>query len=238
MSSSSDPRFGEHVYARYYRNISSIAAKTLSSSTDGWKERGTSLSGPGSNAEETIGIRIVLPVLLPLLEVRSILDVPCGDFNYMREVLNATQHSITYHGMDIVNPLVLQLEATFGSATHASRHRISFSRFDLASGYLWPADLVVVRDVLFHFTEDRANDVLRRVAESGCRFALVTYFPRVDNKAAASKYRAGRGFSSYASWNLEQAPFGLPPPILSIGKDGARLDRVVGLWRCANLRPK
>ena len=67
--------------------------------------------------------------------------------------------------------------------------------------------------------------------------SLVTYFPRVDNKAAARKYRAGRGFSSYASWNLEMAPFGLPPPLLSIGWDGSRADRVVGLWPCANLRP-
>jgi len=239
-TSTADRRFGEGVYARYYRNMSSIARKTPDSEADGRKERGTSLSGPGSNAEETVGVRTVLPVLLALLKVRTMIDVPCGDFNYMRAVLNAnaTPHGIAYHGMDIVTTLVQQLEATFGtaSASHKMRHHISFSRFDLASEYLWPVDLVIVRDILFHFTAERANDVLRRVGESGCRFALVTYFPRVHNNVAARKYQAGKGFSSYASWNLEQAPFALPPPLLSIGWDGARADRVVGLWPCGSLQ--
>jgi hypothetical protein len=245
QSTSDRMHFGEHMYAKYYRNLSSIARKTLDSAADGRKTRGNSLSGPGSNAEETVGLRAVLPILLSRLRVRSILDVPCGDFNYMREVLgaDATPHGITYHGMDIVSALVQQLEATFGTTTevrggarqHAKKHRISFSHFDLGSMYLWPSDLVIVRDILFHFTAARANDVLRRVGESGCRFALITEFPRADNRLQARKYHAGRGFSSYASWNLEQTPFGLPTPIVSIGQDGNRPDRVVGLWSCASL---
>ena len=91
-----------------------------------------------------------------------------------------------------------------------------------------------LRDVLFHFDAKRANAVLRRVGESGCRFALVTYFPRVLNRDVVHKFHAGRGFSSYASWNFELAPFELPPPLLSIGRDGNRPDRVVGLWSCAS----
>ena len=237
-------KFAEEKYAVYYRNLSSIVTKTLSDAPEGKSQRGNSLSGPGSTAEETVGVRTVLPHLLALLGIRSILDVPCGDFNYMRDILNApaTPASISYRGMDIVTTLVQQLEATFGTRAsnsttrHTRRHRISFGRFDLAEEYLWPADLVILRDILFHFDAARAQGVLRRVALSGCRFVLVTYFPSVDNERAARKYRAGHGFKSYASWNLEGAPFAMPPPLLSIGQDGNRPDRVVGLWECASLQ--
>ena len=113
-----DRLFGEHVYERYYRNLSSLATKTLESKVDGRLERGTSLSGPGSNAEETVGLRTALPVLLSLLHIRSIIDVPCGDFNYMRAVLTApaTPPGIRYTGLDIVASLVRQLDYTFGTS--------------------------------------------------------------------------------------------------------------------------
>ena len=174
----SDPHFSERVYSGYYSNLT-FAGKTLASPTESRQSRGTSLSGPGSNAEETAGVRTVLPVLLSLMRVRTVLDVPCGDFNYMREVLSAaaTPPGIVYQGLDIVSSLVAELQATFGTPSERpngpSPHRISFGRFDLALEYLWPADLVVVRDVLFHFSAERAAMVLRRIAASGCRYALI-----------------------------------------------------------------
>ena len=241
-----DGRFAERVYTTYYRNLTTLAHKTLESKVDGRHERGNSLSGPGSNAEETIGVRTVLPSLLALLHMRTVIDVPCGDFNYMRAVLSdpITPPGIEYTGLDIVSPLVAQLQATFGSAQsspgaagggHSKRHHLSFARFDLATDYLWPVDLVVVRDILFHFELSRANRVMQRVGRSGCRFVMITTFPRGHNRASARKYHAGRGFSSFASWNLEDEPFSLPPPLLYIGRDGSRPDRAMGLWRCEDL---
>lgn len=241
--------FSEDKYAHYYHNLSSLADKDLTSAPEGKRERGTSLSGPGSNAEQTVGVRMVLPVLLSLLGARSMIDVPCGDFNYMRTVLHAasTPAGIEYTGLDIVAPLVEQLQTTFGSAQakgatrphakgHAKGHAISFARFDLSLEYLWPADVVVVRDILFHFDLPRANAVLRRIGLSGCRVALITTFPRGSNSLSSRKYRIGHGFNSYASWNLEDAPFSLPPPLISVGEDGGRTDRIMGLWPCATLR--
>jgi len=147
-------RFGEGVYARYYRNMSSIASKTLDSVADGRKGRGTSLSVRHPGSKEEVGIRTVLPGLLALLKVRTTIDVPCGDFNYMRQMLNknATPQGIAYHGMDInVTPLASCSSSKRRGhlwhravSSHTMRHRISFLRFDLASEYLWPVDLVTV----------------------------------------------------------------------------------------------
>jgi len=142
MGVSTDRRYSEQTYAKYYANFNeTITNKTLQSKSDGRGMRGTSLSGPGSNAEETVGVRAALPALLALLGVRSIIDAPCGDFNYMREVLSAplTPSRITYTGLDIVASLAAQLQDKFASDQrgNAKRHRISFAQFDITQ-VNWP----------------------------------------------------------------------------------------------------
>jgi hypothetical protein len=83
---SSNQLYKESIYATYYANLSMIQQQTLSSEVMSKRERGIGLSGPGSTVEETEGVRTALPVLINTFGIRSIIDVPCGDFNYMRAV--------------------------------------------------------------------------------------------------------------------------------------------------------
>lgn len=230
--------YGEDKYAKYYTNLTSLQQQTMDSAVVSRRERGQGLSGPGSTAEETLGVRAALPVLLRAFGIRSIVDVPCGDFNYMRAVLQAeaTPTDIDYTGLDIVSNLVQELQGAFGGRQRGSRHHLRFGQFDLATQYLPPADLIVLRDVLFHFDVERVRQVLRRIDASGCRYALITYFPSHSVRASSAKFHAGRGFKSYGSWNLEDEPFHLPPPLLAIGRDGTDPGRVMGLWPCPLLR--
>jgi hypothetical protein len=204
-------------------------------------------------------VRHALPWLLKQLGTHTLVDVPVGDFGYMRSVLRAsvTPHGIRYVGLDIVPSLVEALQSAFSSSgAHehptnatsltstsrpssefaAKRHHLSFHTFDLARHYLWPTDLVVVRDVLFHFEPRRVADVLDRLGESGCGHILITTFPTSNNQR--KKFHPGLGFSSFMPWNLEDAPFGMPPPLLAIGRDGSSAGRVMGLWPCAALRTR
>ena len=67
-----------------------------------YKERawgGDSASGPGSSLRRTRNIRQQLPALIGQLQINSILDVPCGDFHWMRHV---NLDGISYCGVDIV----------------------------------------------------------------------------------------------------------------------------------------
>jgi len=93
----------------------------------------------------------------------------------------------------------------------------------------------VVRDILFHFDAARAAATLRRIHLSGCRFALITTFPMARNTYLERKFRPGLGFLSYAGWNLEDAPFSLPRPLVSLGRDSLKYGRVMALWPCASL---
>ena len=47
------------------------------------KASANSMSGRGSTADATVGIRAVLPRLIELLGIVSIADLPCGDLNWV-----------------------------------------------------------------------------------------------------------------------------------------------------------
>jgi hypothetical protein len=62
-----------------------------------------SRSGNGSELKNTIKLRSELPYLFVKYNIKSILDIPCGDFNWMKEV---DLTNIEYKGADIVESLI------------------------------------------------------------------------------------------------------------------------------------
>lgn len=80
-----------------------------------------SLSGPGSNLEQTAVIRKQLPSLFESYGIRTVLDIPCGDFSWMKDVpLIISQ----YIGADIVDDLVNTNNAQYADRCH------SFTKLD------------------------------------------------------------------------------------------------------------
>ena len=71
-----------------------------------------SISGPGSNLKQTEGLRAELPGLLAKLKATSLLDAPCGDFNWMRETKLDLDN---YIGADIVPDLIEENREKFGA---------------------------------------------------------------------------------------------------------------------------
>src|SRR5689334_19245442 len=67
-----------------------------------WNDQ-ESKSGTGSNKKNTqVTVQIVNSVIKEL-SIRSMLDVPCGDFNWMQEV---QLENVQYTGADIVGDLI------------------------------------------------------------------------------------------------------------------------------------
>ncbi len=88
-----------------------------------------SRSGSGSVQSQTSGIIEALPVLFERFEIRSVLDIPCGDFNWMKNV-NLSQ--VDYTGADIVKALITE------NATLYARDGIRFRRLNLITDPLPP----------------------------------------------------------------------------------------------------
>jgi hypothetical protein len=180
-------------------------------------------SGTGSDLEQTAVIRAVLPGLLGELGVASMLDVPCGDFHWMREV----GLDVDYTGGDVVPDLIAANQERYGNAQR--RFRI----IDIANDTLPTVDLVFCRDLLVHFSFDDALRAISNLKYSGSTWLLTTTFSerRENLDIATGQWRA---------LNLERAPFNFPPPRRLIneqcseyGDDWA--DKSLGLWRLGDL---
>jgi hypothetical protein len=183
--------------------------------TNYWNSK-ESRSGIGSTLEYTAPIRARLPGLFTKYRVSSILDAPCGDFNWMRHVDLGDRY---YTGGDIVSDLVSEMQSTYGSP------RRKFIVYNIVSDEAPAVDLWMCRDVLFHLTFADALSVLEQAAASNIKFFLSTTYRYV--KKNIDLERTG-GFRTI---NLQKAPFDLPSPIELLDDFVVpRVPRYLALW--------
>jgi hypothetical protein len=183
----------------------------------------TSRSGIGSELASTAGLREQLPEFLRRLGIRTLLDVPCGDFSW----LSTVDLGVDYVGADIV-PRILEDNARRFTGP---RHR--FVCLDLTTDPLPAADLVLCRDCLVHLSFRNVFSALANVRRSGARYLLTTTFLEHEVNVDIED-------GDWRLLNLERPPFSLPPPdgVLVEGcteGDGAYADKALGLWRVDRL---
>lgn len=130
-----------------------------------WKNR-ESKSGPGSSLKYTEHLRQQLPQLFEKFSVKSVLDAPCGDFNWMQHVVCDTD--IRYIGADIVEQIVEDNQRAYGSSN------ISFRNLDIIADALPDTDLMICRDCLFHLSNRSIWKFLRNFASSNIPLLLTT----------------------------------------------------------------
>ena len=125
-----------------------------------------SRSGYGSTLAATQGIRTHLPLLLAQLNLKNIIDAPCGDFNWMKLVpLSPGMH---YAGIDIVPDLIADNTKKYATAQHR------FLLADLTTDPLPQGDIVICRDCLFHLSYKEIFMFLKNFLASGTPFLLTT----------------------------------------------------------------
>lgn len=182
-----------------------------------------SASGVGSTLDATLNVRAGLAALLHELNVRFLLDAPCGDFHWMQHV---ELRGIEYVGLDIVPEVVDEVRQRYGGDGR------TFRCVDLRRGALPAADLVLCRDCLVHLSNRDALEVLRNLLSSGAEWYLLTTFPTLeDNDDMVS----GTGWRAL---NLALAPFGLGPPrrlLAELEQDPAGNAKALGLWARADV---
>ena len=127
-----------------------------------------SVSGNGSTLEYTENIRKELPKLFNDFSIKSVFDVPCGDFNWMQHVIS--DFPIKYTGGDIVTDLVQNCN------TNYKKENIKFIEFDLTRDKFPDADLMICRDCLFHLSYKDIYKFFNNFLESNIEFLLTTTF--------------------------------------------------------------
>ena len=184
-----------------------------------------SASGAGAGVDQTAEIRRALPGLLTELGVATLLDLPCGDYGWMRTVALPVAR---YIGADLLPEVIEPLQAD------CTDPRREFRMLDLTRDPLPSADLLFCRDCLVHLSYDDIRRALRNILRSDIAWVLTTTFPGAEpNEDIVT--------GDWRTLDLGQPPFQLPPAMRILNEgcteaDGAFADKSLGLWRAEQLR--
>src|SRR4051812_34403833 len=156
-----------------------------------------SKSGSGSELGATVALRSHLPELFQQLDVKTFLDAPCGDWNWMQEV---DLTGVDYCGVDVAPGAISRNQERF------SRAGVRFLLADLAKDYLPKSDLILCRDCWVHLSFEDIAAMLENFRRSGSTWLLVSNTPSAPkniNKFTGLDWR---------HLNLALAPFDFPSP--------------------------
>jgi hypothetical protein len=178
-------------------------------------------SGIGSTLDATRAVSCALPGLLDSLSVRSMLDIPCGDFTWMNRV---DLGSVAYTGADVIESLILSHKTHHGSAQK------NFAVLDLVESRLPAVDLIFVRDCLVHLSNRLVMKAVANIKLSQSRYLLTTTFPRHPTNESIVT-------GNWRPINLCAPPFNFPAPIRLLDEEhpAPYEDKSMGLWRVQDL---
>lgn len=126
----------------------------------------TSVSGLGSEPQATLPLQRQLPELLRKLNVRTLLDAPCGDMGW---ISGLDLREIRYIGVDIVPALIAQ---------NREKHHLlgTFVLADITSDPLPRADAILCRDCLVHLSFANIKRAVDNFRRSGAQWLIATTF--------------------------------------------------------------
>jgi hypothetical protein len=183
-----------------------------------------SASGPGSTRERAETFLGDLVALVRSLDVATVLDAPCGDFNWAAPLADAVD---TYVGVDVVPAIIADVRRR-----HATPRRRFLCR-DMVRQRLPSADLVFCRDALVHLGTADAFAALANLRRTGARWLIATTFvgDRDNPDIRTGEWRP---------LNMERPPFRFPPPAAVIDEHcehtgGIYRDKRLALWRFADV---
>ena len=102
------------------------------------------MSGTGSEIKYTENLRKWLIDFCRRTQIKTILDVPCVDLNWMRVVLPMIK--VQYYGFDIVKDIIEKNTELF------STKNVTFSHATICVDNLPACELLIFRDCLFHLS--------------------------------------------------------------------------------------
>ncbi len=185
-----------------------------------------SRSGTGSSLEQTAHLRFELEKLFQDLNIKSVLDIPCGDFHWMKDF--SLINEIEYIGADIVDKIIDY------NIENYQKENILFQTLDLTQDSLPTTDLIIIRDCLVHFTFDKIEEAFTNLKNQEYKYALITSF--VERPSNADLHQIGE----WRPLNLMKPPFALPDPLKTINEkcteaNGAFEDKSMCLWKKEDL---
>lgn len=168
------------------------------------------LCGAGSTIAETRYLRARLPMIFEECAIRSLLDAPCGDFNWMAHV---DLRGIDYIGCDA------NAENLAAARLRADR---DFRQIDIVTDELPQADAMLCRDFHQHLPNAMVAVALQNFVEAGISWLLATTHDNAVNEDIEA-------VGMFRRLNLMAAPFNLPEPSIIVA-DPPGSGHFLGVW--------
>jgi len=192
--------------------------------TQAWPSK-ESHSGPGSTLKETETIRNKIPALLQEFNIKTLLDAPCGDFNWIQHV--DLSYLDQYIGLDIVSDLIRKNKEKYENETY------QFECANIIADPLPQVDIILCRDCLVHLKFQDIWRTLKNMKASRSIYLLTTTFPQVQSNRDLKKTGQWRPL------NLQRQPFNFPEPLVLIKEeckhDKRYPDKSLGLWKIEDI---
>ena len=195
------------IFSSYYKNNS-------------WGSTESS-SGPGSELRNAQALISELPSLIEKWHIKSILDIPCGDWNWMRHV---DRRGAAYIGADIVPELINDNNKKYPG--------IDFRIINASYDPLPEVDLILCRDLLIHLPYSEISNIFRNLKKSNSKYLLTTTFMRKAQPNLDIVIGGARRI------NLTTPPFDLPSPeeiIVEENTERGGADKCMALWKISNI---
>ena len=166
------------------------------------------ICGSGSTIKNSLIIIKTLNKIINNYNIKSIADIGCGDFNWMRYVyLNGTR----YIGYDW---LIDTIANTYKSES------IKFIKGNVAIIPIQKVDLIICKDVMIHMNNDHALEILNNIRKSRPGYLFITTYDIDSNMTRTAIKNFFYTNSNYMPLNIELEPFNITGALCKIKLDG------------------
>ncbi len=138
-------------------------------------------------------------------QIKRILDAPCGDFNWVKNVLDK---NLSYIGGDIVQEIIDNNIKKFKS------NNLKFIKLDITKENLPDSDLMICRDCLIHLSFESIKLFFENFRKSKIDYLLLTTYKLKDKTKKFDNLDIPDG--EYREIDLTRPPFLLPTPLHEI----------------------
>ncbi len=162
-----------------------------------------SVSGPGSNLnkEGFLNLKNNFDKIINEFEIKSILDMPCGDFLWLNEVIK--NKNIDYLGIDIVDELINENKIKY------KKENTNFECRDIVE--FFPSnqfDLILIRDLFIHLKNSDIIKILNNLKKMDFKYLAVNSNTNDQN--------IDINIGQHRKVNILIEPFNIKKPFISI----------------------
>lgn len=150
------------------------------------------LSGPGSSFENTKDYSNMLTKFIYDNECKSVLDLGCGDLNWIPKTKFFNDNGIKYTGVDVVDRLIDSHLINFPEKHFLCKDITMYNYFD-------KVDIIIIRDVIFHLKNNDILSIFNNI-KNKFKFIIITSCNNTVNTDKFNQYH-------FADKNILIEPF-------------------------------